>query len=111
MNLRFGRFSNPEMSLWWGLEEVKEVHYTLMLVSTLLEVVLMAFFGYSIWKATVVAFIFHFIVGAILALASTIAQLNYRVKQNTKENMYATINKLALNKTRKSNASKTGFEN
>jgi hypothetical protein len=109
--LKGGRFANKTAPIWWGVEEIKEVRYTIGLLAALIDVTLILFFGYSIFKATVISFLFDLICYVILSAVSTYAERQYRLKQDAKDGILYTLNRLSLNKTRKYYARKTGFEN
>jgi len=105
-----GRFAG-DISFWWGIEEIKEVRYTVGLLAALLDITLMMFFGYSFFRATVISILFDVGCNLTVSIISMISQRRYRIRQNAMNGIQQTLNRLALNKTRKSHASKTGFEN
>jgi hypothetical protein len=99
------------ISKWWGLEEVRELRAFFALLSGLLNVLLMLCFGYNLFKATMLSIAFDFLCNSIISLISTISERRYRIKQEAFDGFKKTLNRLALNKTRKYRGRQTSFEN
>ena len=109
-NSRFNTGSYP-MSKWWGIEEVRELKYAAVLLACLLDVCLYFFFGWSFWNALILSAAFEIVTCGIISLISTLSERKYRLWQEARGGLVYTLNRLALNKTRKSHARKDRFEN
>jgi hypothetical protein len=108
--LRRGKFSSPDISIWWGAEEIKEVRLAIILLANLIWILLITFFGWSFFSAVCVGALVDFAANGLLSLVSSYKERQYRLMQDARDNFIKTLNRLALNKTRKSHGSKTRFE-
>ena len=110
--LKNSRFNQGymRMSVWWGIEEIRELRYTIGLLAALLDVALMFFFGYSFFRATIVSLVFDLACNGIVSLISSYKERQYRLWQDARDRLAKTLNRMKLNKTRKYYARETGFK-
>jgi hypothetical protein len=109
MSLRQSRFADKRMSLWWGIEEIKEIRIVMGLLCSLALVLGMLFFNISFGKAFILSLLLDGVVNLTLSFISSYKEKQYRILQEAESNFIKTLNRFALNQTRKSYGSKTSL--
>lgn len=110
IRLRYGKFASKEMTVWWGIESIREIRAAVAFLAGMSWIIFMIF-GVSFLNAILLGMLVEVIINGILSFISTVAEKRYRLKQEAKDGISYTLNRLSLNKTRKYHGSKTGFEN
>lgn len=95
------KFRSDDFSVMIGLLEVKEIKWTINALALVLDLYLYFFLGFGFFQSTWIAAGFHLVISSVLALIGTIKDREYRKNKEIKENFCKTLNRLALNKTRK----------
>jgi hypothetical protein len=108
--LRRGKFGSPEVSIWWGAEEIREVRFAIMLLANLIWILLVTFFGWSFFSAICVGALVDFATNGLLSLISSYKERQFRLWQEARSKLAVTLNRLELNKTRKFYTRKDRFE-
>lgn len=89
---------------------VREVAFTIDIISILISVLCMYYFNVSFLVSLGAASMFHLLVVLILATVSTIMERSWRKRLDTKKAFYKTLNRFALNKERRvKDVYKAGF--